>query len=127
MQSEIIFSVSGCVEHGCGRGRAVGMPTVNLPIDAHRPLPPLGVYASRVYIDGSVYIGVTNLGYRPTVDAEPRITCETFILHINSDLYERPIRVELLHFLRPTRKMNSLKDVRAQVALDAKQAEQLLG
>lgn len=125
MTNQSIYSVSGCVVHGRGRGKAAGLPTVNLPV-VQDALPPLGVYASKVYWKGQTYVGVTNLGYRPTVDSEPQITCETFILHLHADLYGQPIRVELLHFLRPTRKMRSLEEVRAQVAVDAAEAEQII-
>ena len=126
MQAQILYTVCGRVVHGKGRGKTVGMPTVNLALNPQMPLPPLGVYASRVYLDGAAYVGVTNLGYRPTVDQEKCITCETFILHLDADLYGKTLRVDLLHFLRPTRKMQSLEEVHEQVKNDSAQAERLL-
>ena len=62
MQPQILYTVSGRVMHGKGRGKSVGMPTVNLALNPQMPLPQLGVYASLVYLDNAVYTGVTNLG-----------------------------------------------------------------
>lgn len=126
MQPEILYTVSGRVLHGKGRGKSVGMPTVNLALNPQMPLPKLGVYASLVYLDDAVYTGVTNLGYRPTVDCEKLVTCETLILHFDADLYEKNLRVDLLYYLRPTRKMRSLEEVHEQVKIDSALAEKLL-
>ena len=43
MQPQILYTVSGRVMHGKGRGKSVGMPTVNLALNPQMPLPQLGV------------------------------------------------------------------------------------
>ena len=83
-----LCSLSGLVVHGKGNGKTVGMPTANLQIDPTTPLPPLGVYASVVQLSTGCHLGVTNIGYRPSVDQERRISIETFILDFDADLYE---------------------------------------
>lgn len=109
----------GEVVHGRGKGRTVGMPTVNLKVEEGTKLPPLGVYAARVYIDERVFMGVTNVGTRPSVDNEMDITVETLILDFHEDVYGREIAVELHCFLRPVMKLESLKAVQLQVERDS--------
>ena len=47
------YTVTGIVEHGRRVGtRVLGVPTVNLRLPAEMALPPYGVYATRVLVDG---------------------------------------------------------------------------
>lgn len=120
------FSLSGQVVHGKGNGKTVNMPTANLQINEVTQLPPLGVYASVVHIKEHDYPGVTNVGYRPSVGHEKRISVETFIIGYEGDLYGTFISVDLYHFLRPTQKMKSLQEVRRQVIIDCLNVKELL-
>lgn len=114
--------VEGVVVHGKGLGRTVGMPTANLKLDEGTAMPGEGVWASRVFLGSEEFIGVTNVGRRPTVDTEERCTVETNILSFDRDIYGEHLRLELCSFLRPTVRMNSLKEVREQVEKDKKEA-----
>ena len=61
----------GRVVPGAGRGRTIGVPTINLaPPDPRKLLPPDGVYAVWVWWRGTRYGGMMNQGARPTF-AEP--------------------------------------------------------
>lgn len=119
------FKLYGLVIHGKGRGMAVGMPTANLQIDTKKNLPKPGVYAAVIYIGDSTYLGVTNVGLRPTVDNSKDITVETIIINFTGDLYGEYITLELFDFIRPTKKMESLIDVKKQVEKDCKYVEDL--
>src|SRR2546425_9284719 len=67
------YSLRGVVERGAGRGRTIGVPTINLtPPDPRKLLPPDGVYAVRVGIDGKRYNGMMNQGPRPTFGVHAR-------------------------------------------------------
>lgn len=123
-----IYTFSGIVGHGQSKGHTVGMPTANLPCPPGISLPPFGVYASRVTIenDGTTYVGVTNVGYRPTVDREGAPTVETLLLQFDGDLYGKRIEVALYHFLRPTVRMASLEEVKRRVLMDAEEAKTLM-
>lgn len=112
------YSVSGIVEHGNRIGRTLGFPTVNLLPEAEKLLPPNGVYFSKVCIEGEVYNGVTNIGYKPTVSSEPRIGVETYIYDFQKDVYGKMITVSLEHFKRTERKFESLEELRTQVEKD---------
>ena len=121
-----LYTLRGPVVHGRHKGTAVGMPTANLTPPPDRPLPPFGVYAARVRVGDAAYIGVTNVGCRPTVDDVPVPTVETYILDFSGNLYGKEITVELIAFLRPIRKMASLADVKSQVDADGRRARALL-
>ncbi|MBQ7657122.1 MAG: riboflavin kinase [Clostridia bacterium] len=126
-----IYQLSGIVAHGHSKGHTVGMPTANLPCPSGEGRPPFGVYASRVTVgegpDSKTYLGVTNVGPRPSVDSDPKPTVETLLLDFDGDLYGKAITVALYRFLRPIMKMASLEDVKAQVEKDAAEARQIIG
>ncbi len=124
---EPIAEITGIVVHGSGLGRSVGMPTANLLSDGTAALPPEGVYASLVAIGDETFTGVTNIGRRPTVDSRPEITVETNIDAFDRDIYGERITVTILFFLRHTRKMGSLMEVRDQVRKDMERARKLAG
>ena len=111
--------ITGPVVHGKAKGRTVGMPTVNLGVEEGTVLPPLGVYATLVHIGERIFMGVTNVGTRPSVDNEERITVETLILDFDEDIYDQVITVEFHRHIRPIKKMESLEAVRLQVERDS--------
>lgn len=110
--------ISGVVVHGKALGRTVGMPTCNLAIAEDAKLPKEGVYATRVMWKDQVYRGVTNIGKRPTVDAETCITVETYILDFAQDIYGEQITLEICAFIRDVQKFASLQAVQEQVQKD---------
>lgn len=69
-------------------------------------------------IDGKWYPGVTNVGTRPSVDDDPRMTVETFLPGEDMDLYGREMTIEFHIFLRGIRKFPSLEAVKEQVDQD---------
>ena len=73
------------------------------------------------------YTGVTNIGRRPTVDSDDRITIETNIIGFDDDIYGKQIQLDIMYFLRPVRRMESLGMVKRQVDEDRKRAVDLLG
>ena len=121
-----LWEYTGEVIHGRGNGHTVGMPTANLPCPEGKPHPPFGVYASVVKVDGREYMGVTNVGTRPSVDSDARPTIETWLLDFSGDLYGHTISVRLMAFLRPTVRMHSLGEVKEQVKRDADAARRIL-
>lgn len=121
-----LYSLSGRIVHGLKNGRKVGMPTANLQLHPGQEMPPFGVYAASLAIDGKTYLGVTNVGLRPTLSGEQQPTIETFILNYSGDLYGRELSLSLWAFLRSTRKMTSLEEVKKQVEKDAQVTRALL-
>ena len=62
-------------------------------------------------IDGKRYKAVTNVGTRPSVDNDNRVTIETFFLELNEDLYGKEIILEFLGFIRPTQKFENISQL----------------
>lgn len=115
----------GEVVHGKALGRTVGMPTANLQVEGEC-LPEAGVYATRVKIRGKNYGSVTNIGRRPSVDEDCQITVESFILNFHEDIYGEQIELEIVKFLRPIQKFQSLEEVSEQVRKDIVNAKQYI-
>ena len=113
---------------GHGIGRSMGAPTINMQIPDGVVIPRFGVYATRVTLpDGSRYIGVTNVGVRPTVSggqAEQPISIETFIMDFEGDLYGELVVLEFEKFMRPELKLSGLEELSRQIARDAEGARE---
>ncbi len=120
------YTILGTVIRGTQLGRQLGYPTANL--SAHNEqFPPNGVYLAEARLEGDLYHGVINLGYRPTVNAaRPERLLELHIFGLNRDIYGQDVEVRFLRYLRPERKFDSLEALRAQIALDAQQARELV-
>ena len=84
----------GVVIHGKGVGGPSGFPTANLELEPGEHLPKeRGVYASFAELGGQRFVGVTNIGTRPTVDSSPVVTVETWFPDYRGDLYGRELRL----------------------------------
>lgn len=112
------YSVSGHVEHGRKLGRTIGMPTANLIPEEDKLLPPNGVYYSKVMIEGKEYKGISNVGCKPTVNADGVVGVETYLYDFNGNLYGRDITVELLAFRRPEMKFDDVDSLKRQMEAD---------
>ena len=99
-------------------GRTVGMPTANIDFLPSKKLPQHGVYATSFQVDNETHRGMTNIGIRPTVDSESRISIETFILDFDRMIYGKTCIVEMISFVRGVKKFNSLQEVKNQVQKD---------
>ena len=117
--------LTGTVVPGQQLGRRLGFPTANLRLPQGLAVPRFGVYACRVFLDGTYYPAVTNVGTRPTVNGIG-ITVEPWILDYAGDLYGREITLEFFHFLRPEQKFPSLEALKQEILENARQTRVLL-
>ena len=113
--------LSGTVVHGKQLGRTMGIPTSNLVVPNGVLVPAFGVYATRAVTPEGTYSAVTNVGVRPTVDSDGRVTVEPWILDFSGDLYGRPIRVEFYKQLRPERRFGSINELKAAILRNAEE------
>jgi riboflavin kinase / FMN adenylyltransferase len=119
------FAIEGVVQHGDARGRELGYPTANLPMEQYLR-PAYGIYAVRVRLDEEhQYAGVANLGTRPMFDP-PQELLEAHLFDFDGDLYGRNIEVALHAFIRPEAKFDSLDALVAQMDRDSAEARRLL-
>ena len=118
------YTIDGTVVEGSHRGRDLGFPTANLAT-GNELIPPHGVYATTVRLEGVIYPSVTNVGIRPTFDDEPRTVIETHLLDVERDLYGRTLRLGFVQRLRDERRFESVDLLKAQVGADVQKARTL--
>jgi riboflavin kinase/FMN adenylyltransferase len=119
------FAIEGTVEPGDRRGRELGYPTANLTLGSYLR-PKYGIYAVRMRIDeDSDHPGVASLGIRPTFEP-PVELLEAHAFDIDEDLYGRTIEVDLVAYLRPEEKFDSLAALAAAMRADEAEARRLL-
>ena len=116
--------IDGVVVKGAGRGRELGIPTANLDTQ-NELLPPHGVYATSVTIDGVIHPGVTNIGLRPTFEDVTRPTIEVHVLGLDRDLYGSTIRLGFVQRLRDERRFPDVDALKAQIDADVRRARRL--
>ncbi|KCZ57753.1 riboflavin biosynthesis protein RibF [Hyphomonas chukchiensis] len=109
----------GIVEAGEKTGRTFGFPTANIHLNdlIH---PRHGVYAVRARVEGEEVWrdGVANFGRTPTTGLRDALL-ETFIFDFDQDLYGKWLEVQLVAYLRPELKFDSVDDMIAQMHKDA--------
>jgi riboflavin kinase/FMN adenylyltransferase len=81
-------------------------------------IPADGVYSVFVEVLGKVYLGICNIGTRPTVGESNERTIETHILNFNEDIYGLDIRIEFVARLRDEMKFSSLEQLKERISLD---------
>jgi len=120
------YQIHGTVQRGKQRGgKEIGFPTANLKFDEDDLVPKHGVYVTQVVCDGKCFGGVLNIGFNPTFGEED-LVAETHIFDFNKDIYGRPIKINLLKFLRSERKFSGIKELAEQISLDVLKAKQVL-
>ena len=108
------------VHYGYRLGTKMGTPTINMRFPDGVLVPRYGVYAARAILDdGSEHMAVTNVGVRPTVSGEDRVSVESYILDYSGNLYDRQVRIEFFRFIRPEMKFPSVDALKAQILKDA--------
>ena len=112
------YTLSGVVVHGEKLGRQLGFPTANIKIaDWYKLIPDNGVYAVKVIIEEKTYIGMLNIGNRPTVKGEG-VTIEVNIFNFNADIYTKQIKVEFYERIRVEQKFDNLNELKHQLTID---------
>lgn len=93
------FEIEGLVVDGDHRGRTIGFPTANMEIDPCMAIPPDGVYATDVFVDGAYRPAMTNIGDNPTFTNQTR-RIETHIINWQGTVYGRSLCVRFYKRLR---------------------------
>lgn len=129
------YSFTGLVVEGRQIGRQIGFPTANLELRPGKLIPSAGVYLCQASLpaamaklmklpeasplaNGKKANALLNIGTNPTIDAENPLTLELYIPGFEGNLYNKRVHVELLRFLRPERRFESLEDLKAQIEQD---------
>ena len=116
------YTILGTVIAGEKLGRKLGFPTANLSAHSEQ-FPPNGVYVTEARLDGTLYRGVANLGYRPTVNAgKPERLLELHLFDLDREIYGEEMEVRFLRYLRPEQKFENVEALAAQIARDVELA-----
>ena len=103
---------------GNALGRTIGIPTINQRLPDGFVLPKFGVYAALVHIDGKIFFGTCDIGVKPTVGSDIPLA-ETWIADFSGDLYGKKLKLDILDFIRPEKKFDSLDDLRDEIKRNA--------
>jgi riboflavin kinase/FMN adenylyltransferase len=118
------YNVAGAVGSGAGRGAGLGYPTANIEPEKEL-LPPPGIYAAFVTVDGHRYMGALNIGAKPTFE-DYTSTFEVFLLDYAGDLRGKKINVLFVEKLRDIVKFDGPESLKRQIAADVKKTQEIL-
>ncbi|MFN0174822.1 MAG: riboflavin biosynthesis protein RibF [Saprospiraceae bacterium] len=109
------YAFIGKVVQGQKIGRNIGFPTANIEIaDPYKLVLPEGIYAAKVGANkAALYIGT-----RPTLSSDGKRVIEVNILDFEGELYGQNLRVEVLDFIRPDKKLDNLDALQKQIGED---------
>ncbi len=119
------YYLDGVVVSGHRLGRTIGFPTANMVAEPEKLIPVDGVYAVRVIVEGENYIGMLNIGKRPTVNNGTNRTIEVNIFHFSADIYGKIIRVIFIQRIRSESKFDGIEKLIAQLHKDQIRVEEI--
>jgi riboflavin kinase/FMN adenylyltransferase len=114
------FTLHGTVVEGQKLGRQIQFPTANIEAsDPDKIIPGYGVYAVQAKVQNTTYLGMLNIGSRPTVNhnADHR-SIEVHLLDFDFDIYGQHLELIFFRKLREEQKFESLNALKEQLAND---------
>lgn len=115
--------LNGEVIHGNKLGRTIGFPTMNLAWEKELLIPATGVYAIEAIIKESTYKGVLNIGYKPTVQDDKRLSIEANLFDFSKEVYNQEVQIVFHKRLRAEKKFNNIDELKNQIAKDVLEAQ----
>ncbi|MHB8156993.1 MAG: bifunctional riboflavin kinase/FAD synthetase [Desulfocucumaceae bacterium] len=119
--------VEGVVVTGESRGKTLGFPTANINLEEGLTVPANGVYAVKVLVDGDNFLGVANIGIKPTFhgfNCGPNL--EVHLLDFYSELYGKKIKVFFTRRIREEKRFSSPGELVEQIHKDINRARAAL-
>jgi riboflavin kinase/FMN adenylyltransferase len=114
------FMLHGTVINGKQLGRTLGFPTANIESsDRYKIIPKYGVYAVKVVVNNTNYLGMLNIGTRPTFNnnADNR-SIEVNIFDFSGDIYGHEITLIFIDKIREEQKFENIDRLVAQLEKD---------
>lgn len=121
------FFLRGDVVTGKKIGHKIGYPTANInPQESYKLIPRDGVYAVEVDIDEERYMGMLNIGIRPTVNNQlSNRTIEVHILNFDRDIYFKNISLIFHERIRDEQCFGSLDELKDQLHKDKQRVQDI--
>lgn len=101
------MQISGVVEKGRTRGKALGFPTANIVLNTQIGQ---GIYISQVQLKDRELEAVTFIGAAETF-GEKEVKAEIYILDFDEDIYGKEIKVQILKKIRDVEKFGSKEEL----------------
>jgi len=117
------YKIEGNVVKGKGIGRTINFPTLNIKVkNKFKLLPSRGVYFIEILIKKEKFIGMCNIGFRPTLtnDKEESIEVHIFSDNIISNYYNDTVIIYFLKYIRNEIKFKNLDFLKRQLEKDKK-------
>ncbi|MGN1210820.1 MAG: riboflavin biosynthesis protein RibF [Candidatus Cryptobacteroides sp.] len=115
------YSLKGVVIAGDRIGRTMGFPTANMQLyEPMKLVPANGVYSVGVKTLGCKFMGMCNIGRRPTVSSSTSTTIETNIFDFDEDIYGLDLEITFIKRIREEVKFSSVSELKAQLEQDRK-------
>ncbi|NJO91441.1 MAG: riboflavin biosynthesis protein RibF [Chloroflexia bacterium] len=114
------FTLPGQVTNGRKVGRNLGFPTANIQPDSkYKLIPKDGVYAVKVEVEKKMFLGMLNIGTRPTFDdGEINRSIEVHIIDFSGNLYHQNIKLHFYKRIRDELRFESIEELVNQLAVD---------
>jgi len=120
------YSIYGKVVEGYKVGRKIGFPTANIEVDDKLKLITAnGVYACKVMWQGQRYLGMGNIGVRPTLNRK-ELTIEVHIFDFDREIYDEYLTVYWIDRIRDEIKFRDIHALKDQLVMDKQTTLKLL-
>ena len=112
------YFLTGKVIKGKGLGKKLQFPTANINVEEdYKLIPKRGAYVISAIIDHKETYGMLNIGMNPTVNGT-KISIEAHFFDTDKNLYDKTLKIEILHRLRDEKKFDSLALLQEQLKKD---------
>ena len=114
------YELSGQVVKGSGVGNKIKFPTANVNLgNKNQLIPGKGAYCVDVLVDNQKYLGMCNIGVRPTLYEKGEIVIEVHLITENAlSLLNKNIKLNFKSFIRKEKKYENTNELVKQLELD---------
>lgn len=112
------FEITGRHISGNKIGRTLGFPTLNIETDKKKLLP-MGVFSCKVLCKNKEYLGVLNIGLRPTINLKKHFrSIEVHLINFTDIWKQKQIKLYLNKFIRKEQKFKNLNILKQFIKKD---------
>lgn len=114
------YRTPGVVVHGDKRGRTIGFPTANVQAADGSFIPANGVYVVKIRVQNEWFVGVCNIGFKPTFKNpdEKNLSIEVHIVDFDKNIYGEEVEIDWYKWVRAEQKFNGIEELVAQLSKD---------